>query len=53
MFSRVLGFVVRLFVLLAAAICIAGAVIATVVELVCWPLVPLLVPVFLLMAVLA
>lgn len=46
MFSRVIGFIVRLFVLLAAVL--VGTVIAllTVAETFLWPLVPIAVPAF-------
>src|SRR4051812_2460147 len=41
MFSRVIGFIVRLLVLLAALIVIIFISILTLVEVVAWPLVPL------------
>lgn len=43
-FSRVIGFVVRLFVLLAAAIALLTVAIITILELVIWPLLPLAIP---------
>jgi hypothetical protein len=44
MFSRVIGFVVRLFVLFAALVVIIFVFIITVVEIVLWPLLPVAVP---------
>jgi len=44
MFSRIVGLVVRLFVLLAAAVTLALVTLLTTVELVVWPLLPLAVP---------
>ena len=46
MFSRVIGFFVRIFVLFAALIVLAGVVILTAIEVVIWPLLPLAIPGF-------
>lgn len=40
MFSRVIGFIVRLGVLLAAALTLLGVGVLTVVEIIVWPLLP-------------
>ncbi len=42
--SRVIGFIVRLFVLLGAIIALVVTAIVTVIELIIWPLLPLAVP---------
>jgi hypothetical protein len=44
-FSRAIGFVVRCLVLFASLLAVLGAIIFTTIELVAWPLLPLLVPV--------
>jgi hypothetical protein len=44
LFSRLVGFVVRLFVLLAAAISLVAVAILTAIETVVWPLLPLAIP---------
>jgi hypothetical protein len=44
MFSRVIGLVVRLFVLLGAAMTLVLVALLTVAELVIWPLLPVAVP---------
>lgn len=44
MFSRVIGFIVRLGVLLAALVCMLFMAVVTVAEVVLWPLIPLAVP---------
>jgi len=44
LFSRVIGFVVRFFVLLAALVVLTLVVLLTVVELIVWPLLPIAVP---------
>jgi hypothetical protein len=45
MFSRVIGFVVRLFVLIGAALTIVIIGALTVIEVVAWPLLPVAIPV--------
>lgn len=40
--SRAVGFTVRLFVLLAAAVSFVAIIIASIIELVAWPLLPIL-----------
>lgn len=47
MFSRVIGFIIRLFVLLAAGITLLIVGLLTAAELVIWPLLPLAIPGFL------
>ena len=42
--SRAIGFVVRLFVLFAAALVLLGAAVALLAEIIVWPLLPLAVP---------
>ena len=44
LFSRMIGFVVRLFVLLAAMTTLVAVAVLTAVELVVWPLLPLAIP---------
>lgn len=44
MFSRIVGLVVRLFVLFAAAVTLVLVALLTAVELVIWPLLPVAVP---------
>jgi hypothetical protein len=44
LFSRVIGFIVRLFVLLAAFISIIVVIIIYVIEVIAWPLLPLAIP---------
>lgn len=51
LFSRVVGFVVRIFVLLAAGIMQLVVAVSTLVEMLVWPLLPLAVIGFLVMAV--
>lgn len=46
MFSRVIGFIVRLLVLLTAALAALAIALLTTAETVLWPLVPLAVPAF-------
>jgi hypothetical protein len=53
LFSRIIGFVVRLLVLFAATVVAIVIALLTVVELAVWPLVPLAVPGMLLIGVLA
>lgn len=43
-FSRIIGFVVRSFVLLAAGVCLAVVALLTALELIVWPLLPLAIP---------
>lgn len=52
-FSRVIGFVVRVGVLLAAGIMLLVVSILTLVELIMWPLLPLAIPVCLVLGLLA
>lgn len=51
LFSRVVGFFVRLFVLLAAGLMLVLITLATLVETIVWPLLPLGVIVFIVLAV--
>ena len=51
-FSRVIGFVVRLFVLLAGGICLLVVGLVTAIETILWPLVPVAVPVCLVWGIL-
>lgn len=51
LFSRVIGFFVRLFVLLAAALMLLLTTLATFLETLAWPLAPLAVIVFLILAI--
>jgi hypothetical protein len=51
MFSRAIGFVVRSFVLFAAAVSIVFVGIATILESILWPLLPLAVPVLLVLGI--
>lgn len=51
LFSRVVGFFVRIFVLMAAALALALVTLATLVETLAWPLLPLGVIVFIIMAI--
>jgi hypothetical protein len=51
--SRVIGFFVRLFVLLGAGVSLTVVLILSVAELLAWPLLPLMIPVFLILAVVA
>jgi hypothetical protein len=44
LFSRMIGFVVRLFVLLAAFVIVVIVAVLTIIELVIWPLLPLAIP---------
>ncbi|HEY5442568.1 MAG TPA: hypothetical protein VIJ68_03455 [Candidatus Saccharimonadales bacterium] len=44
LFSRLVGFVVRSFVLFAAAVCLAAVAGLTAAEAIAWPLLPLAVP---------
>lgn len=53
MFSRVIGFFVRLFALLAAFVTLAVIGILTILELIIWPLLPLAIPGFLIMGLVA
>lgn len=52
MFSRAIGFVVRIFVLFAALVTILAVASVTLLEIIAWPLLPLLVPGCLILAVL-
>jgi hypothetical protein len=45
-FSRCVGFVVRLGVLLAALVCVVVVVLLSLIEIIVWPLLPLAVPGF-------
>jgi len=45
LFSRAIGFVVRSIVLLSALVCVFVVLILTLIEIVLWPLIPLLVPI--------
>lgn len=51
LFSRVIGFVVRIFVLLAAGLALVVIILATLVEALAWPLLPLAVIVFIVLAI--
>jgi hypothetical protein len=51
LFSRIVGFVVRIFVLLAAGVIQSIVMLLTLVEMLVWPLLPLAVIGFLVMAV--
>jgi CBS-domain-containing membrane protein len=44
MVSRVIGFVVRIFVIFAALVTIAAIAVLTAIEIVVWPLLPLAIP---------
>ena len=46
MFSRIIGFIVRLFVLLAAFIALVLVGLLSILELIIWPLLPLAIPGF-------
>ncbi|HVX48221.1 MAG TPA: hypothetical protein VHA05_02580 [Candidatus Saccharimonadales bacterium] len=52
MFSRAVGFVVRLIVLFAALVVLIVTLVFSVIEVVCWPLLPPAIPVLLVMGVL-
>jgi hypothetical protein len=45
-FSRAVGFVVRIFVLLAALLCIIAVTLFCVIEIIVWPLLPIAIPGF-------
>lgn len=45
-FSRGVGFVVRIFVLLAALICVIVVTLLSILEIIAWPLLPLAIPGF-------
>lgn len=47
LFSRMIGFVVRLFVLLAAVVSLAAVALLSIIEIIVWPLVPWAIPGFL------
>lgn len=49
MFSRVVGFFVRFFVLIAALISVLLVTVFTAIELIVWPLLPVAIPVFIIM----
>jgi hypothetical protein len=51
MFSRVIGFIVRLFVLLGAGITILVIAVLTLIETVAWPLVPFAVPALIILGI--
>lgn len=53
MFSRAVGFVVRFFVLLAALICIIATILLSLVEIILWPLMPVMVVALILYGVLS
>lgn len=53
MFSRLVGFVVRLFVLFVAVITLAVVAVLTILEMIAWPLMPLAVPGFIVAGFLA
>lgn len=53
MFSRVIGFVVRLFVILGALVTLGIVAIFTVIEAVAWPLIPLAVPTLIIMGIIS
>lgn len=53
MFSRVIGFIVRIFVLLAAFVSAAVVALLTVAEIILWPVLPLAVPVLIIMGLTA
>jgi hypothetical protein len=44
LFSRFMGFLVRIFVLLIAVLSIVVIALATIIEIILWPILPLLVP---------
>lgn len=44
LFSRLVGFIIRLFVLLVALVVLLAITLVTVVEFIIWPLIPLAVP---------
>ncbi len=48
MVSRVIGFIVRLFVLIAAFLTLIAVALITTIELIIWPLLPIAIPGFLL-----
>jgi len=48
-FSRCIGFIVRVGVLLAALICVLVVVVLSIIEIIVWPLLPLAVPGFIIM----
>jgi hypothetical protein len=50
-FSRAVGFVVRLIVLLAALVTLTAALIFSIIEVVVWPLLPVAIPVFIILGV--
>jgi hypothetical protein len=52
MFSRIIGFVVRLFVLFAAFLSILAVAVFTLVEIAVWPLLPVAAPVLIILGVL-
>lgn len=52
MFSRAVGFVVRLLVLLAALVVMTATLVFSIVELVAWPFLPPAIPVLIIMGVL-
>ncbi|HEX4774114.1 MAG TPA: hypothetical protein VH234_01185 [Candidatus Saccharimonadales bacterium] len=52
-FSRIVGFVVRSFVLLVAGFTLIVVAVLTVIEMIIWPLVPLALPGFIVAGVLA
>lgn len=53
LFSRIIGFIVRLGVLVAAALVVTFVALLTIVEIIAWPLIPLLVPVLIILGVIA
>lgn len=50
-FSRVVGFFVRIFVLLAALVCMLLIALGTLLELMLWPFLPIAVPVLIILGV--
>ena len=52
LFSRIVGFFVRLLVLLAAFLSLIATAVLTIIEMIIWPLLPLAIPVGLVMGLL-
>lgn len=53
LFSRVIGFIVRIFVLSGAAISVLVIAVLTVIEVVAWPLAPFAIPALVILGLLA
>jgi hypothetical protein len=51
MFSRVIGFIIRLFVLIGAGVTVLVVAVLTVIETLAWPLIPFAVPVLIIMGI--